>query len=151
MSRIEDAIERYEALVEEKDSKIDELERKLEEVEWWANERSWSRHRDEEESDLPVPRLQIKLTKESESKYRWFYSLVYRHAMGSLSSVPMGETVSTGRHSFFKFETVEDAHREIPYRDGVHIRRDAAQLKLPAYAVFQGKAIQLEPIEPETK
>jgi hypothetical protein len=34
----------------------------------------------------------------------------------------------------------------LPFRDGVHIRRDSWQLKLPAYAVFGREAYLLDGI-----
>lgn len=140
-------VDRYEGIVESLQEKIHDLEEKLEKAEWWANAKAWSHPRVEEESDLPVPRLQIKLTIVSEWKHYWFYTMVYRHTLGHLISIPMGETTTEGGHSHFVFETKEDAHRWIPFRDGTHIRRDSHQLKLPAYAVHGGKAFLLDPIE----
>lgn len=144
---IDKLVDRYESIIETMQEKIDDLEEKLEKAEWWANAKAWSHPREEEESDLPVPRLQIKLTIISEWEYHWFYTMVYRHTLGHLVSVPMGGTTSHGGHAYFKFETKEDAHNAIPFGDGTHIRRDSYQLKLPAYAVHEGKSFLLDPIE----
>ena len=146
MSRIEDAIERYESLIEEKDTHISDLEEQVEQLEYWANERSWSRHRKGEDLNLPVPRLQIELKVVSEFKYNWFYSLVYTHTTGDIVLVPMGETTTSGTFKHFKVETAEDAMRELPFRDGVHIRRDSYQLSLPAFALINGISYPLDSI-----
>lgn len=144
--KLESMIDRYESIIEQMQEKIYDLEDRLDKAEGWANQASWCRHRLAKPSDLPVPRLQIELTIKNESHHIWFYSLVYKFTTGEILSVPMGETVSRGGHNHFRFDSVEDAHREIPFRDGTHIRRDAWQLNMPAYAIAQGKTFPLTPI-----
>lgn len=149
-NKLQAMIDRYETTIEEKQEQIWDLEHKLESANAWADLTSWNRPRLAEALDLPVPRLQIELTIKNESHHIWFYSLVYRFTTGEIMAVPMGETNSRGGHNHFRFDTVEDAHREIPFREGTHIRRDAWQLNLPAYAIAQGKSFKLNPI-PETQ
>ena len=147
-NKLQSMIDRYESIIETMQEKIWDLEHRLERAEGWADQTSWCRHKPAERLGLPVPRLQIELTIKSESHHIWLYSLVYEFTTGEIIAVPMGETSSRGGHRSFKFDSTEDACREIPYRDGVHIRRDAWQLNLPAYAIAQGKNFELKPIPP---
>lgn len=149
-NKLQAMIDRYESIIEGMQEKIWDLEHKLERADGWADQTSWCRHRVVDALDLPVPRLQIELTIKNESHHIWFYSLVYRFTTGEITAIPMGETNSRGGHSHFRFDTFEDAMRELPYRDGTHIRRDAWQLNLPAYAIAQGKTFELKPI-PESQ
>ena len=144
--KLQNLIDRYESILEENQNKIWDLEEKLKRAESWANQKAWSRHRDAESLDLPVPRLQIELTIESDWCHVWFYSLVYKHTTGDIMAIPMGETTSKGGHGNFKFDSVKDAQFQLPFRDGVHIRRDAHHLNLPAYAIWKDKIFKLEEI-----
>jgi hypothetical protein len=154
---IESLIDRYESQIEELESKIYKLEKKLERAEFWADGVAWDRPRRVDLADvehlasLPVPRLQIELTIKSESCHSWFYSLVYLHTTGdidkSLEFIPMGQTKSNGGHKYSRYDSLDERMKSLPFRDGVHIRRDAAQLNLPAYAIAEGYIWQLPPIE----
>lgn len=148
VSKVEELLERLEEQLQAKDEEIWKLREKVEMLQTWrdADPTYWADHRDAEDLGLPVPRLQIELKIVSPSEYRWFYSLVYRHTTLKLMMVPMGETISRGGHRHFKVENVEDAQRELPFRNGVHIRRDSAHLNLPAYAIIEGQFYELEPI-----
>ena len=154
---IEKLIERYEEQIEDLEDKIYGLEERLERAECWANERRWDRPRVvplseiEHLSKLPVPRLQIELTILSESKHSWFYSMVYQATCDditeTLTFIPMGQTTSTGGHRYDKYDSLEEMMAALPFRDGVNIRRDAAHLNLPAYAITEGFIWELPPIE----
>ena len=148
--QIEKLIERYEKQIESLQDKIFNLEDALDKAENWANQKAWARHRahvpQELTKDLPVPRLEIRLTEESSFQWNWFYCIVYRHTTKELFEIPMGETISHGRHRYDSFESKEKAQNSLPSRDGVHIRRDAWQLDLPAFVVAQGKTWKLEEI-----
>lgn len=87
----------------------------------------------EDENDgMPVPRLEIRWTKENPNG-NWGrrvarYSLVYRHYLKNLVSIPLGMTTVTGPDE-------KPTTSDMPFRDGVHIIHDKEQLGLPAYVV----------------
>ncbi len=147
---VEKLVKRYEGQIEDLQEKVDNLERALEKAEGWANTRAWSRHRPHQRNDLteglPVPRLEISLKEESDWEWIWSYYLVYRHTTLEILDIPMGETVSRGGHRHDKFKDQESAQSSLPFRDGVHIRRDAAHLNFPAFVIAQGNAWPLEPL-----
>lgn len=135
-------IERLMELLEEKDQKIAELEgdvreatEKEEERQRWA-ETFWTRHvKLEDDGGLPVPRLEIRWERDdvARSGYQWRanYNLVYRHFLGDIIAVPLGRTMVGCEHP------VRNGKIDTPFRDGAHIRHDAAQLGLPAYSVCE--------------
>jgi hypothetical protein len=99
---------------------------------------------------LPVPRLELYWQQEDEPSH-WLcrYRLVLpcrdiRKITQDIEQtiVEMGETRRTADREPLKYGVVET-----PFRDGVHCRRDAAILHLPAYAVYGTYATLLEPIE----
>ena len=148
MSELITAIEVLEEKITTLQERVWELEEENEKLEAYAKAKAWSRPREIEEIALPVPRLQIQLIENSEWDWDWFYSLVYRHTTGELLAVPMGETNSSGSHkNELQSLSFEDVMFALPFRDGVHIRRDAAQLNLEAYALVRGKAFELPKIE----
>ncbi|KAF6630537.1 hypothetical protein H6F38_13985 [Paenibacillus sp. EKM208P] len=90
------------------------------------------------ENDLDeffLPRLQIKCVNIS-SDYRiteWKYELVYKHFDNDIAYVSLGSTKrETGRT---EIPLNEDGTLDLPFRDGVHIKHDAIQLNLPAFAI----------------
>jgi len=105
----------------------------------------WTEHLElPEEPDLPVPRLEMVWEEGSAVRcgynYRCSYRLVYRHLLGHLVGVPLGETmVGSSRPP--------DAWGGIgtPFRDGAHIRSDAASLRLPAYVRWRDTSECIEP------
>ena len=156
---IERLIERYEEQIEELKSKVYVLEESLERSEAYADAKAYCRPRAlkgqelKQLQNLPVPRLQIKLITHSEYEYEWLYALVYRHTTDGfegedrLTMIPMGRTVSSGGHIHDRYDSVDEMLRSLPFRDGTHIRRDAAQLNLPAYGIAEGYIHQLPVIE----
>lgn len=144
---VEKLIERYEAIIEDLQSKVDELEGRLERSENYSHAKAFYQPRKiDEVPGIPVPRLQIMLTRHSDYHWNWLSVLVYRHTMGDIVGVPMGETDSRGGHRYDTFETPKDVEMSLPRRDGVDIRRDSAQLNIPAYAVVDGHYHPLTPI-----
>jgi hypothetical protein len=136
VNRLLDSLQRQ---LEKKEERIEDLESKLEKAERWADcENIFRPRQDLRECELPVPRLQIELTIYSGYEHQWLYMLVYRHTMGGLTGMPLGQTVSKGGHRHDRYDSQKDMEAALPYRDGVHIRRDATSLNLPAYAIVPG-------------
>jgi hypothetical protein len=132
-------LDRLQRQLEKKDERIEDLESKLEKAERWADcENIFRPRQDLSESELPVPRLQIELAIHSDYEHQWLYTLVYRHTLGELVGIPFGQTISKGGHRYDRYESREEMEAALPYRDGVHIRRDATSLNLPAYAIAPG-------------
>jgi len=143
------SIARLEELLDSKDEEIEALEKEKRELEHeLSTDWDWSKHSKAKESELPVPRLEIKLTVDDDGfKKTWDYGLIYRHTIGNLIFIPIGGTKLSGGYAITESEFNEESiYNELPFRDGVHIRRDMIQLNLPAFAVFNGKAIKLEGI-----
>jgi hypothetical protein len=101
-------------------------------------------------SPLPLPRLELRWQQEDEPdhwlcRYRLF-----------LPCRDMRQVENTGWTFVQLSHTQVISEREpllpngrlaLPFRDGVHIRRDAAALKLPAYVVYGEHSMRLDPIE----
>ena len=132
------AIERLEELLNERDSTIDDLRRRVEEMEEQKNDLAWRWARHEIVSDdlaLPVPRLEIRCDSPGEYSHSCLYSMVYRHLLGHIIRVPLGQTVMNGSYA----RGVTDLAWHMPYREGAHIKSDAVQFGLPAFVVMDGK------------
>lgn len=138
------AIERLEELLNQKDAEIEKLSEELgkakDELYYLSH---WTKHSEGKESDLPVPRLQIRFcdnaadSRQEWDEYKWDYKLIYRHFLGHIVEVPLGRTTTSGVRG-----VSEDDDCPLPFRDGAHIANDSQTLKLPAYAIF-GKKVQL--------
>lgn len=125
-------------MFEDKDYQIDALENEVRELrEAVKGKYDWLLHREGEEGELPVPRLEIRW--EEEDLYRSVarYDLVKRHHLGHLDRIPLGCT---------KTGSIEKG-LELPFRDGVHIKADMKHLGLPGYVVNQktGKHRKVNP------
>ena len=108
-----------------------ELESKLEDLsfqtDWY-----WRhiRQLDEEENlDLPLPRLEIRYTLDDYNAYAG-YGLVTRHYTGHIDYTPLSSTRVSKSYA-------EDL--TLPHRDGAHIIHDKEKLNIPAYIVFENK------------
>lgn len=139
------AIERLAEQLDEKDQRIEELEEELQklkdESEWdWK----WARHKTlkENQDNLPVPRLEMRWHKESDDGYltRWDYKLIYRHTLGHLVAVPIGQTKSQGGNGT---PPIYNGEISTPFRDGVHICQDSGHLGIPAFCVVGNKIARL--------
>lgn len=139
------ATERLEQQLDEKDARIAGLEEELrqltndEEANW-----EWARHKTLKENpdNLPVPRLEMRWHKESEDGYltRWDYRLIYKHTLGHLVAVPLGQTKSQGGHGE---PPIHNGVIRTPFRDGVHICEDAGHMNLPAFGICEGLIVRL--------
>ena len=91
---------------------------------------------EKENLNLPVPRLEIRyFNYEFEDNYNLVavYSLIYKHFLGEITSLPFGYT-RAGYPS--KTPINEDGTLQLPFRDGAHIKNEMEQLKLPAYVIY---------------
>lgn len=133
------AIERLEQLLNEKD---EELARFNEAEEYEKDEAAWSwtQHRERKGDDgLPLPRLEIRCEPLDDKRYNWtwYYSLIYRHFLGEIIEVPMGQTRCNGRFP-------KDPFQDMPFRESAHIYHDMNELGLPAYSVIGENRVKLE-------
>lgn len=95
------------------------------------------------ERGLPVPRLEINWQGEG---LKWVanYVMVYRFwGDDRLFGVPLGRTKVDGPGPDSPHRVDGPVHT--PFRDGVHIARDSAQLRLPAYATYKDRSSFIEP------
>lgn len=140
------AIERLERLLDEEQAKREAAEEELKDIRAIQNW-LWCRPQefDAETDTLPVPRLEIVCEEVSDYRSEWLYSLVYKHLLGFHVRVPLG-------HTGQEYGNPGGACRpgcnfpDLPWRDGVHIRHDAATLGLPAFAIWNGNVKQLDPL-----
>lgn len=108
-----------------------------------------------ERADLPTPRLQLRWSSPSQCHYEMVVLLgeydIRRDApdgeqRSRYMAIPLGGTRRSG--SGLDPLTTNECGEVIvdtPFRDGSHILWDAAQLKLPAYAVWGDRFTKLEP------
>ena len=132
--------ERVLELIDEQREEIDSLNQQLQEFKDQSEQDwKWARHRsvDKDESGLPVPRLEIRCEPVTPDWYmwRWEYALVYKHLLGNVVTVPLGETKCSGGTNQ---PPIRNGIIDTPIRDGVHIAHDAEQLNLPAFAICNG-------------
>jgi len=93
---------------------------------------------EEENLNLPVPRLEIRYfnINEDGNNLTAIYSLIYKHFLGDLVNVIMGQT----NCRYPKPNPIaENGIIKTPFKDGVHIENDKKQLNLPAYAIYKDK------------
>jgi hypothetical protein len=136
-------------VIEEQQERIDQLEEKkqehelkIEELSWWADKNNFFRPESiENQSGLPLPRLEIELIAHSSYEHEWKYSLVYQHLNGNIVKTPLGQTYSRGSHTGFpyKSEDQEQVELALPFRMGQDIKFDGRNFKMPCYAIFEGK------------
>jgi hypothetical protein len=135
-------LERLEQLLDEKDSKIEELQRELDELKDEEDKNwGWARHRTLKENPegLPVPRLEIRWHKLSDDGYlaRWDYALIYKHFLGHILFIPLGQTSIQGGRGEPPIYNGDEI--QLPFRDGPHICHDAMHLNIPAFAICEGR------------
>lgn len=129
-----------------KDDRISELESELEKIreeeerEHWR----WALPREIKNGEkLPVPRLEIRCVQDdppSWCNFRWQYALIYKHLLGHFVAIPLGETrtSSSGNRPPIREERIDT-----PFREGVHICNDSETLKLPAFALCNGRIVRV--------
>lgn len=97
-----------------------------------------------EESDLPVPRMQMTLSflDDTQEAKLYTYGLVTRHFLGHLEFRTFSYTRILGN------PPRADRPLDTPLRDGAHIKHEAAQLGIPAYIICGDR---VEKIDSRTK
>lgn len=140
------AADRLAEQLDEREQEIEQLKERIEELTddraWrWARHEQWA----EDKNDLPVPRLEIRAYDHGGwYSWSWVYCLVYRHLLGHIVAVPLGNTTCNGgsgngpRHPL-------TGEIYTPFRDGAHIRNDMKQLGLRAFAIVGDDIEELEP------
>ena len=115
----------------EAECKIRQLEEKIENKEY-TDEWSWRHIRqlsEEENMDLPIPRMEIRYRVDDYNAYA-DYGLVTRHFMKHIDFTPLSST----RMGIKSAESLN-----LPHREGAHIIHDKENLKLPGYVVYKDK------------
>lgn len=145
MERETQTVEYLTELLRQRDNQIRKLEDRVYELENAIDGDVWGwtihgRLTDEENMDLPIPRLEMRWVPLEESGYNWaaLYRLVYRHFLGHICFIPFGHTRRGGTTEPMTMESLD-----LPFRDGAHLKSDAQQLNLPAFVIYRGKAKQL--------
>jgi len=134
-------LKRLEQMLDQKDERIEELETELQKL-TDESERTWewARHRTLKTNpdNLPVPRLEMRWHQETEDGYlqRYDYSLIYRHTLGHLVMIPLGQTRTQGGKGP---PPIYNGQLYTPFRDGVHICNDSQQLGIPAFCIIGDK------------
>ena len=143
------AEERLQELLDQKDEELEKLQSKVWKLEEQAErDHLWTQHLSDETADeggLPVPRLEI-VWHDRGSKhrgYRWLirYDLVKYHLVGEINRIPMGSTQSDSTRP----PITPDGEVDLPFRDGAHIKFDALELGLPAFAIYGDSVTELDP------
>lgn len=107
----------------------------------WAEIRSAYQHpTHREESNLPVPRMEmvISFLEPSQQDRLYTYGLVTRHFLGHLEFRPFSHTRIEGN------PIRSDCPLDTPLRDGAHIKHEAAQLGIPAYIICGSRVEQID-------
>lgn len=154
--RLNETIEEKDEQISELESKIDELEQKLDYARW-----QWQQHEafenDELSKQMPFPRLEMRMIRRSKDNWysvEYLYGLVYKHYSdlynNMLRFIPFSLTTSEGGRDTFE-SRFKDGKLDLPYRDGTHIRSEAALFNLPAFIVCKEKSVcqRIDPLVPE--
>lgn len=93
-----------------------------------------------EESDLPVPRMQMTISflDDSQEEKLYTYGIVTRHFLGHLEFRTFSYTRAKG------CSPRADRPLDTPLRDGAHIKHEAAQLGIPAYIICGDRVEQID-------
>lgn len=124
--------ERLNEVIEERECEIENLSKKIDELKGDLDSRhkAWMHHSVQNPFEftkkLPLPRLEMRQRKEG--YYTIFsYGIVYKHfseMKEELTFIPLGETKCSGAYT-----------RELPFRDGVHMRHDSKIFNLPGFLI----------------
>lgn len=120
-------LEELATVIEKKNERIQELEEKLEKMEYkdaWA----WRHLREmteEENLNLPLPRLELRYRSHSKYTHIVDYGLVQRHLCGEIMFIPISSTKIDGK--VVKLST--------PYRDGAHMYHDMDAFDMRGFVV----------------
>jgi hypothetical protein len=132
-------IEELRAALAAKDDELQQLRAELEFAEdMFAKLRARAERQDD--SGLPVPRLELRWIGEPESNEgEWEYNLVVKHFMGHSVFYPLGNTEVTGGSEPY----LPNGAIRLPFRDGAHISNDMAELRLPGFVIRGTRADKL--------
>ena len=122
------AFERLEKVITEQEEKIAELEKTLETYEY-KDDWFWRQFKvltEEENLNLPVPRLELRYVQKTKYTMISSYSIIYRHLLGDIMSIPISSTKIDGCNASVDF---------LPFRDGAHIYNDMYELNLRGFVV----------------
>jgi len=123
--------ERLNEQLGEAEYKIRKLEEQLENQQY-VDDWRWRQIRqltEEENLDLPLPRLEIRYRKDDYNAYA-DYSLVQRHFTNHIDVIPISSTRVSKSYA---------DELTLPHRDGAHIIHDKENLGIPGYIVFKDK------------
>ena len=154
--RLNETIEEKDSLISELESKIEDLEQRFDYGRW-----QWQQHEafdnDEFSKQMPFPRLEMRMIRRSKDNWysiEWIYGFVYKHYSdlynNMLRFIPLSLTTSEGGRDTFE-SRLQNGKLELPYRDGAHIRSEAALFNLRAFIVCREKGIcqKIEPLDSE--
>lgn len=132
-------IEDLEAEVEKGNARAEELNDRLR-----SARAAWSLPvKLDNDGGLPVPRLELRIEQTDSDRdgytWQWRYMLVHRHFRGDLVGVTLSITQTTGGGVPMRGDKLD-----LPFRDGAHIRHDAATLNLPAFVTYKDRAEKIE-------
>jgi len=101
-------------------------------------------------SNLPVPRLELRIMRADNGDLRSHYHLVRRHLEARADKdrvirVPMSRvcTITTFSPRATSWFVNGDKLVRLPFRQGPQIMHDAAHLGLPAFVVFDGRVFDV--------
>lgn len=145
------ALDRLNEILDQRDNELSAARERIKELEQMLHgaENGWSAHRETaKEQSLPVPRLEMEISRTGEMSMEWEYRLIMRHLLGHCVIVPLGHTRSTGSlQSWPPRDKAEDgsAKLRLPFRDGAHFNHDAQAFGCPAFVLCDG---EIEPHAP---
>lgn len=138
-------IESLQQQLEAAESRANEADEKADRLKAFADDgrNTWAQPRPWEENGLPLPRLELHWSYDSDDREfdkRCLYVLVYRHFLASCSgggshivANPMGLTRVGGASGFVRSGGMIDT----PFREGAHAKSDAEHLKLPLFVTTE--------------
>ena len=75
-------------------------------------------------------------------RWRWVYTLEYKHLLGHTASVKLGETKCEGGPNPTQLKGRWKGWKpHEPFRDSAHIRHEMDHLKLPAFLVWDAAVV----------
>lgn len=131
--------ERLAAQLDAKDEEIAKLEAEVGELEekLRGSATAWSMPKEiQDDPALPLPRLEMVWTRQSEHELTVEYRLVAAHLLGHVVAHPFGSTRISGSGTICRDKTGAPG---LPFRDGAHAAHDGTHLGLPLYLIVEGE------------
>lgn len=123
------------------ESKIEELKSELSNIKY-EDAWKWRHIVTIEENELPIPRLEMRISEIDNYNTAVTYGLVKRHTLGHIEFVPFNST-KVG-NCVGKFDDNKYFKDYLPFRDGVHIQKDMFDLKLLAFKTYKDKCCEIK-------